>query len=947
MDSKEYTQGGVACWEYGDRANAEAINFSAKNVGSYTIKIIGFVSPYTSGSTGSASNYKWASNSDTEAERTLTFTVTQKEVTLSWSNTSFIFDANSHVPTCTAGSLCSGDTCTVTVTGGQTNCGTYTATASSLSNGNYKLPSSKTTSFTINPYTYSIGYSYAGGAENGTMPTSWTYGTAQAVPAPTRAGYTFTGWTVTSGLSTTYAKYGTTSSPSTAISSSSTKCVNGATGSVYFLNVAFGQGSSATLTATWSASTYTLTYDAQGGSVSPTSKSVTFASSFGDLATPTRTGYTFLGWRLIPAEYQQVEYISTNGSGGFVITDLVPTGKSSMRMVMMPNSVAANQNLWCARGANTNAQTFTMFALPTALRYDYGNTTGSNVGSIAANTKYVVSAEKNRGWLSGTTALSAYSPMEHIAGGPLVFMASYYGGYNYANKTLSNPGNYGNMKMYGATVWDNGTVSGYFVPCYRKSDNAIGLYDIVNNKFHVGAGSGLTKGGDVYITSSTEFAVGKSTTIYAVWKANNYTFKLYDNYSFAANGASAVTFNSIGSGTATYDSTMPTVTVPTRTGYTFLGYYDGVSGGTQYIKANGTGARTCNFTTNNKALYAHWQDSTYNVVFNANTGTAATGIRYIRDTNRGSTGNQYQHLGEIQAWTFDGANKAKLSDNSALKYSTNGTSWATPADSWANVFDGVLNTSYVGTAVVYVDLGAIYNIEYLIVQHFQDRVYFGTKTEVSADGVNWSTVFDSGSAAYQQNGPRLYAEPSTGHKIYVAQKSSSLPMQEIHVGHSEALRAAVCSRTNYDLLGWSTSASATTPTYTPGQAVTNLGSAGGTVTLYAVWRGVPTTLTINPNGGSYDGSTSDTTINSYFAETSSVAAPTRTGYTFTGWEITPTNASYQGTMTITGNQSGFSKTPMIENGVVFTRYSFNVAKPSSDTWYSSRRIRSRRGTRTN
>ena len=53
---------------------------------------------------------------------------------------------------------------------------------------------------------------------------------------------------------------------------------------------------SITYYAQWRANTYTLTYNANGGNVSPTSKSVTYDSAYGTLATPSRTGYTFLGW---------------------------------------------------------------------------------------------------------------------------------------------------------------------------------------------------------------------------------------------------------------------------------------------------------------------------------------------------------------------------------------------------------------------------------------------------------------------------------------------------------------------------------------------------------------------------------------------------------------------------------------------------------------------------
>ncbi|MBR1386037.1 MAG: InlB B-repeat-containing protein, partial [Bacilli bacterium] len=42
--------------------------------------------------------------------------------------------------------------------------------------------------------------------------------------------------------------------------------------------------------------TYTLTYNANGGSVSPASKTLNEGASYGNLPTPTRSGYTFDGW---------------------------------------------------------------------------------------------------------------------------------------------------------------------------------------------------------------------------------------------------------------------------------------------------------------------------------------------------------------------------------------------------------------------------------------------------------------------------------------------------------------------------------------------------------------------------------------------------------------------------------------------------------------------------
>ena len=47
--------------------------------------------------------------------------------------------------------------------------------------------------------------------------------------------------------------------------------------------------------------TFTVSFNANGGSVSPTSKTVTFGSTYGSLPAPTRTGYTFTGWYTAPS----------------------------------------------------------------------------------------------------------------------------------------------------------------------------------------------------------------------------------------------------------------------------------------------------------------------------------------------------------------------------------------------------------------------------------------------------------------------------------------------------------------------------------------------------------------------------------------------------------------------------------------------------------------------
>jgi len=59
---------------------------------------------------------------------------------------------------------------------------------------------------------------------------------------------------------------------------------------------------------------------------------------------------------------------------------------------------------------------------------------------------------------------------------------------------------------------------------------------------------------------------------------------------------------------APYNSAMPTATMPTLTNYVFVGYYDAISGGTQYYTSSGASARVWD-KTSGATLYAHWTQS--------------------------------------------------------------------------------------------------------------------------------------------------------------------------------------------------------------------------------------------------------------------------------------------------------------------------------------------------
>lgn len=97
-----------------------------------------------------------SSNYNEIAQMTASVTITAKEVTLSWTNTSFVYTGEVLKPTCIISGLVLNDSCDVTVTAQGINVGTYTATASNLTNTNYKLPLSNSCQYTITKATINI-----------------------------------------------------------------------------------------------------------------------------------------------------------------------------------------------------------------------------------------------------------------------------------------------------------------------------------------------------------------------------------------------------------------------------------------------------------------------------------------------------------------------------------------------------------------------------------------------------------------------------------------------------------------------------------------------------------------------------------------------------------------------------------------------------------------------
>ena len=181
--------------------------------------------------------------------------------------------------------------------------------------------------------------------------------------------------------------------------------------------------------------------------------------------------------------------------------------------------------------------------------------------------------------------------------------------------------------------------------------------------------SSWTYGGNTYIDNPWKIttSITGNISVTANATANKYTVT-YD-----ANGGTCSTTSK----DVTYNSTYGTLATPTKTGYTFSGWYTAASGGNQVT------ASTKVTITSNQTLYAHWTANTYTLTFNANGGTNTSGGNFALTTP--ATG-----YGATESWvtvTYDSSNFSAMSGNNPTRTGYKFLGWYTATSGGTQIYD--------------------------------------------------------------------------------------------------------------------------------------------------------------------------------------------------------------------------------------------------------------------
>ena len=336
-----------------------------------------------------------------------------------------------------------------------------------------------------------------------------------------------------------------------------------------------------TLYAQWNPNDYIVTYDGNGSTSGSTADSLHFYDIAKSL-TPngfSRTGYTFAGWsttsdnEAVYGDRQLVSNLTTTNGAKVMLY-------AKWRLATYSVTYHANGGI----GTAVPAQIKT---------YDVELTLHTNTFSRTGYT-FV-------NWVTATNGTGAcYAPgAVYTNNGDVVMYAAW-------------------TNLYAVTYSANGATGGA-VPGVQTKTNSVTL------KLRTNSGA-LAKVGYTYAGWNTasngtgvSYAAGASYTkneplsLYAAWLPATTTATL--NRNGGTGGSLSVL--------ATYDAAMPVATAPTRTGYSFIGYFDALTEGRQYYTATMLSAHLWDKAVAT-TLYAQWTGNVHQVTFNANGGSGGS-----------------------------------------------------------------------------------------------------------------------------------------------------------------------------------------------------------------------------------------------------------------------------------------------------------------------------------
>ena len=200
----------------------------------------------------------------------------------------------------------------------------------------------------------------------------------------------------------------------------------------------------------------------------------------------------------LPSEYQEVEYIEGTGTQ-YIATNFRVNSNNNDKIRLYVDEMLVQYGSWQLTGSSLDGQNAIYVGITNKfVYYGVGNDkVVKEIGDTEYAKRYVYDLDikhstykvldyEDNNYIVSLTTLSKDLGNFTLGGLELWFM-----GYSGESRLHLS-------KLFSGKIYENDILQRDFVPCYRKSDGEIGMYDIVNGVFYTNAGSGtFLKGADV------------------------------------------------------------------------------------------------------------------------------------------------------------------------------------------------------------------------------------------------------------------------------------------------------------------------------------------------------------------------------------------------------------------------------------------------------------------
>ena len=336
---------------------------------------------------------------------------------------------------------------------------------------------------------------------------------------------------------------------------------------------------------------YTVTWNPNGGSVSPTSTTKTHGSTLGTLPTPTRAAdvqytYTFKGW-------------FTTATGGTQVSASTTVTGNVTYYAQWAATLRSYTATFNGNGGDTPS--------PSTITKTYG----SELGTLptCSRTGYTF-----LGWYTASSGGTKISSTTKITG-----TVTYYAQWSINSYTLTYNVNGGNAVSPTSKIVQYGSAYGT-LPTPTKNSDAEFTYAFAD---WYTAASGGTQ-----VTANTIMGAG-NTTIYAHWTAirRSYTIGYQTTYGSLNRTSQSVAYGSKGSCTLTMPSNDAQYT------YTFQGWYTAANGGGTKVGSSLTLETPSVIGAATYYAYVTRAVNRYTFTFNANGGSTPSSSSITKDYN--------------------------------------------------------------------------------------------------------------------------------------------------------------------------------------------------------------------------------------------------------------------------------------------------------------------------